>query len=847
MEPEEKEKTFYILFFFKKAKDTEIDFKFPSKKTEKIDFLKESLKDGKRYIFILKHTQENPSKMVNLFLKNNEEIFRVSFSANEGTFIFIPTLTIKKNTISNEKVFSQKQALKMTDKIEYFLKNIDKKIKVKLETLYSDCVDFLSVNQDYELLIYLFIKLIEYKLKDMCKKLLNIFWEKTTNDKIEQLNSQTESGKQYLEKMKNIASNSEKYDKDYDKAKFYGLILFYLNTNDYKQFQTLSKKLQEQNESQNFFFDILVHYSTTFSFPNYDKAYLVQYVNYVSGKDFETLEKSGFSYFKKIEEFIHVIYKSKEKFFKMNSFKTLKIPKGLDYKLEKPEIVIDELNQIIDSSQQKKQLLIFLSGAFWKEMTEVFGKYSVKNIANLFQLRKTFKKYLKFVKETYKPEHVFCKNAEETDERDQIAVTLNKIIQKNIEQETDINNDEIINQITKYNIYYIEDIYASRRDLGFLDKIDFDEKEIEWKSSFKNCNFEDIFNTDIDKYLVKLYSKIKKMEDFDTFIALINEDKIKKLGKMEYLIKLLRKKVLYLMKSCDLWKEANKTNEKISALTKLIEIIYKYYQNLDNKEDIFEKIRDIIIKLDNKNKNLVFMKLLKSFKEDNKLQQWIFDFYINDINSFYIYISPLFEFLEEEKIKELMKKISDKKEDKKNIAIISYEDFFTENENLSLNLLKELTKNINKIIKTYYYGENKKVLDKVYKSIFEKKTLKIKYLKILLSFPKENVIGRFNLLNILNKHINPEDNYEELKKNYEKAKEEIKELNNFSTALKCFHKNFNKNEINKIDELIEKFDDETINIFDNVSKLRYELGDDIKIKVEKINQVKGISIFKNLF
>ena len=157
-----------------------------------------------------------------------------------------------------------------------------------------------------------------------------------------------------------------------------------------------------------------------------------------------------------------------------------------------------------------------------------------------------------------------------------------------------------------------------------------------------------------------------------------------------------------------------------------------------------------------------------------------------------------------------------------------------------------MNKKIDKIKNTQYYRESKKVLQKVYNNI-EHKTLEIKYLKNLLSLPKENVIERLELLNILSKHTEPKDKYEELKKNYDRALAQIKELGDISTALKVFHNEFHKNEIKQIEEMKEKFKNGEIKVFDQISTLRDELGEDIKKKVEKINNLKEISLFKNLF
>ena len=78
----------------------------------------------------------------------------------------------------------------------------------------------------------------------------------------------------------------------------------------------------------------------------------------------------------------------------MNNFKTLKLPKNPNYNLKNPDQFIKELGEILYFSQEQKKLLLFLSGNFWKEMTETLEKISDdnNNIDYLFQLRENFKK-----------------------------------------------------------------------------------------------------------------------------------------------------------------------------------------------------------------------------------------------------------------------------------------------------------------------------------------------------------------------------------------------------------------------------------------------------------------------
>ena len=532
----------------------------------------------------------------------------------------------------------------------------------------------------------------------------------------------------------------------------------------------------------------------------------------------------------------------KEKLLKIKGFKTLKIPKMLNYKVENMKVFIKELEQILNYSQTQNKLMVFLSETFWKETTKIIEKPSVDNIVYLSDLRKNFKKYFELVKNLYgkeKKDHLFYKNAEETNEKDEIAIILNLIIQKNIEEDKEITNDQIINQITQYDIYYIENIYENRRELYFLDKINLNDKENVWMDSFKNCHFEDIFNNDIENYILKLVCKIKILEDLEIVLNIINEDKIINSGKIEYFIELLRKKTLNLMKNYDIPKEEGEGNGKLSALIKLLKFIYTYTEN-------FDKILDIFNKLEKESKHIVYKELLKSFYDKQKLRDHIFDFYVNHIDLYYKNISDLFEILKEEKTKLFMSKFTDEKEQKKNNKIISYEDFFVNGENLKLTLLKELSKKIELIKNTPYIGKSKEVLRKIYIDI-EKKKLEICKLKSLLSNNKENVIGRLELFQILPTSLNPEGKYEELKKKYQKAENEIKELRKISETLKVFHKDFHIKEIKKIDEKIDKFNTGEILEFEKITKLILELGNEIKKKVEKINKIKESSVFRKLF
>ena len=54
------------------------------------------------------------------------------------------------------------------------------------------------------------------------------------------------------------------------------------------------------------------------------------------------------------------------------------------------------------------------------------------------------------MKYLYKKDHIIYKNAEETEEKDEIAIILNTFIQKIIEEDTEISNEDIIKLINDY-------------------------------------------------------------------------------------------------------------------------------------------------------------------------------------------------------------------------------------------------------------------------------------------------------------------------------------------------------------------------------------------------------------
>ena len=162
----EVEKTFYIIFLFSKTKEEKIEFDFGKEKTENILFSVQNNNGLFMYIVILrhKHILRNLSEPVELSFKNKKEsgeAYIIRFTADDKTFIFNPSLKIKKNRISNEKNINQTNLIKITEKIDYFAKCLSENENKELGTLYKDGILFFESSHDYELIVYLFIKIFE--------------------------------------------------------------------------------------------------------------------------------------------------------------------------------------------------------------------------------------------------------------------------------------------------------------------------------------------------------------------------------------------------------------------------------------------------------------------------------------------------------------------------------------------------------------------------------------------------------------------------------------------------------------------------------------------------------------
>ena len=111
-------------------------------------------------------------------------------------------------------------------------------------------------------------------------------------------------------------------------------------------------------------------------------------------------------------------------------------------------------------------------------------------------------------------------------ERDEFAFILDKNIKNLFEMKKELSNSEILGIIIKYNPYYIEDKYKTRKDINILDYINFDKIDEQFIEIFKALDFEQIFNEKITNFLSKITIKINNTFTFGAIMNLIDVIKI---------------------------------------------------------------------------------------------------------------------------------------------------------------------------------------------------------------------------------------------------------------------------------------------------------------------------------
>ena len=144
-------------------------------------------------------------------------------------------------------------------------------------------------------------------------------------------------------------------------------------------------------------------------------------------------------------------------------------------------------------------------------------------IINCYDLRAIFVNYNDLVTKLYNNDNIIRKEANNFYDKDVFAYLLDDNIKKFISEKNDIENSEIINLINNYDIFYKDEKYINKRDIEIFDKIDFEKIDDNFIENFTKCNFEEKFEKKLDRYLLKLCSKINKIFDFNIILKLMSK------------------------------------------------------------------------------------------------------------------------------------------------------------------------------------------------------------------------------------------------------------------------------------------------------------------------------------
>ena len=761
---------------------------------------------------------------------NDEYNFSIEFNFQKESFIYDLKLFKENRLYLNTTDVSQNR-ISYSEKFNYFTEYLTKNKKELLDKLYIDTIELYSNFQNFDFLIAIFIQI--YDKKNLCPLLLtkfksfNLKLKANINDNKKQYIIFYKYLEKYKDKFQTISTNANNIieKNSYDPIDFYGIIFCYLNNYQHTLFNELFKKLVNDPEKKTILYEILLTYTYFFKKPIEEKdQFFIDFINYVAtNKSYDDFCQKCLYYFKDTGIFFKAIDKNKDIIFSMKDFKPIKTNTLDDFPNKD---IYDELDNILNFSENKNKLLLIFENSFWEKFITVFEAPTGENIKYLYRLAKQFRKYLKLIENYYEDK----KTVADFSERSQFEYLLDKNIKSFLNNAKDIENIQIISFIMNYNIYYQDEKYIDLRDTKIFDKINLNTLDKEFIDKFRTYKFEQLFKNKIESYLSIFVEKIEKISHFSNILNLINSKELND-KKSKYLF-LLNNKYENLIGKPDAFQK-EELDDIINSLSKLT---YFFYNNEKNIKFLKNKID----KLDKDIKNKIYINLVKEYSDEEikDLKEYINEKYIvnlkiQNLDEFILYIKEI----KEDDYLNLMDKIKEN-------YLINRDYFFKNKNTLNMKLLINIQNN--KIFGLYsqdkniYYQKTIKELKCIYFDIVSAKIL-IKEYKDFIINNETDIIDRLNLLKLINKSFNPKEFYDELKPKLKKINEINEKLKVIGDSLKLFHgkvKDYQIKQIIKIKEIIEngtieKYENEDINGLLKEQEL-----------VEKINIVKGSKIFK---
>ena len=750
----------------------EIVFKFKKKKKKK----KKDEDDNEN--------ESSKSTKYEVKFFEEEHIYKITFSSKSDCFIYQPKLSIGNKylqDIPQEPI--QQNIVPLYVKLNIFLEALQKanELNQKEEKLYSDTIDLYEEKKQFSLLITLFLK-IYGKNKELCKKLIDIFYRinhEENNDKIDDL-------KKNLKSFKDILSNAHEIidENNYNSVHFYGVLFCYLHFYDANNFPKIIEEYFEGNANN--LYEILICYYSHFINPlKQSQKFFKSFIDYAlkAGKGQKIFERI-MNYIEDIETYVFIIDSYKEEIFKkykelrsnpLEMDASLKLLKHKEDKItngehnndsdisdEDDDKVLEEvvnienechkivklIESIINYADKEKILAIYIRSSFWINLLEQYKFPDWENISNCHNLRELYKKYNNLVNKLYEDDD---NNDIKNDinaffARDQFAIILNNLIKEFLDKnQQHLTNAEKLGCVRKFNPYFSieENIYKSKRETYIFDYVNFSKITPAFNKAFKIFNFETMFEENITGYINKITEKIKDIQTFGNIIKLINEKRMKEDNQESY-IGILKEKYRSVIKdNIELIKNDKELKNGIKIIAEFVSKIFLFNKKNDINNDINTDkkndknndknnafLKDEIGSLEDNIKSLIYLELITSYNQEEYKDQkeFIYDIYLQ-----YDKISK------KEGRDNVIKLVKNLKDNDRNIFIyekllkacqFTKDEFFSNHENYKIKLLcllneklKEESKNKLNITEQSENGNKfakslASVLDAVYKELF---------------------------------------------------------------------------------------------------------------------------------
>ena len=890
------EKEIYFILLIPSEEQINSNFKFLSEINPQNIYKKKFEKGNGLYlehnVFKLcvkkKRIKEKDKNVYKIESIEGEDEYDIEFSVKENTFVYDTELKKGNKWLDNIiKEDIDQKIIPLYNKLDIFLKALENNNENnKKEKLYDEAIDLYKKKKKFSLLIFIFLKIYDHN-KDLCSKLLNIFYEineKENTDKDKELDI-------YLDTFLKIYSNADniinKYG--YKPITFYGILFCYLSYYDKENFSKNIKEFYEGNAD--ILYEILIIYYSHFKNPlNQDSEFYNNFISYAikTQTKLNKIERI-LNYIDDIETYLCVINKNKEDIFKKyNDLKNNPISLSSNLKLIKKtkqkEInsIINSIKEIIKYSTDNKILIIYLKSEFWIVLLKQYNIPDIKNIDSCHRLRDLYKEYNNLIDSLYKDttdekEKNIQKDINKYYWRDEFAFILNNNIKKLLEiDDGEYKKAQVkLGIIEKYNPYYNTkdkddiDRYKNNRETAIFNNIHFDSPSPAFKETFHKLNFESMFEENITEFINKILSKIKDISTFGTVMELIDIKRIEKKKKIYY--DLLKEKYELIIKNqIQLLKEKDKLNQAVKILSEFISRIF-----LEEGDNSF--LEEKIGKLDDKIKALIYNELMKTYndKEYEKMKQYIYDIFLNkleDIDNIIKLIDSLSEKDKKNFLEELMKKCEFTKDEfysnyeNKKIKLLCY---LNEKEKLEIkynvkieNTLDDIKNDLEIETGTILKKKLEEFLNLREKKFENKKEEEKKELKDEDKNEKEKeenkddineenkkvIIRKLELIKLVLETYDPEKKYRDLKKNITDINEKIKDLNFIKNSLIIFHRKKYIAEIKELSQIIEDIETKPIKEYKK-QKMKEEIDKLLGLKKisKEINQVKDFLLFKKIF